>query len=178
MYDTYLGFLNKEKTRAYCVISLIWRSLKLDISLSSLNSFKSISRMTNGFHFNNPVDCEHYWGSHIVMYNGGFKIISKIKCFFSFQIVFLCKNCINKIHSFISFSFEPLLHLTVSLRFPFRVLLNPLSSGSLDKKYMKGRSSLCMRDRGRGMHDETQLRTHQANSWYENQQKKNLFKKL
>ena len=27
---------------------------------------------------------------------------------------------------------------------------------------MEGRNSLCMRDRGCGMHDETQLRTHEA----------------
>ena len=30
LFNTYWGFLNKQKTRAYCVISLIWRSLKFD----------------------------------------------------------------------------------------------------------------------------------------------------
>ena len=71
----------------------------------------------------------------------------------------------------------------VSLRFPFRVLLKSLTSGScMHVEYSKNTCdvsipSLCMRNKGWGMHDKTQLRTHQANSWCENQATPHLLKK-
>ena len=108
-------------------------------------------------------------------FKSSFKIMASF-CFKSYSFVSISTKFIY------FFSLRTFASFPLSFRFPFRVLLNPLSCGScmsVRHCHLEYNKNTCMGVAfyawGWEMHDETYLRTIKRNSWCENHAIKTIF---